>query len=547
MKKRFTWRSLWVAPTLALALMLLGPTVANAVPAFGLTLDNQLVRFDTDTPQTIISTVPITGLQTGEFLHGIDFRPDTGTLYGLGSRRRLYTINAVTGEAQAVSNTNFVPALTGNSFGFDFNPTVNRIRVTSNRDENVRFNPVTGAVVAVDTPLAYAVGDPNEGADPNVVGVAYTNNFSSATTTTLYGIDYVLDTLVRIGGVNGNPSPNTGLLTTIGPLGVNASQLSGFDIAPGTGTAFAAFRGTGGISRLYTINLNTGHATLVGPTAGASLRGLAVITSDIVVYAVTADNDLILFDASRPGVLKSKVAITGLQPGETILGIDFRHVNGKIYALGSTGRLYNIDPVNGGGVMMEIGSGPIPVPLSGTSFGFDFNPTADRIRVTSDAEQNFRLNPDTKEVIVDTPLAYAAGDPNAGANPNVVGSAYTNSVLSGEPPPTTTTLYGIDTNLDILVRQGGVGGDPSPNGGELTTIGKLGVDATSTLGFDIVRLSAFLDEFAVAAITGNGGVSRFYTVNLATGKVSLVGVIGGNEVVVAIAASQPFFQPTRQN
>ncbi|MGB7924323.1 MAG: DUF4394 domain-containing protein [Pyrinomonadaceae bacterium] len=535
MKKKSTWRSLWFAPTLALILMLLGSTVANAVPAIGLTLDNQLVRFDTDTPETIISTVPITGLQTGEFIHGIDYRPDIGQLFGLGSRRRIYTINATTGVATPVNNAPFVPALTGNSFGVDINPSVNRLRVTSNRDENFRFNPSSGAAT-VDTPLAYAAGDPNEGADPNVVGVAYTNNnFSGTSKTTLYGIDYGLDTLVRIGGINGNPSPNGGQLTTIGPLGVNASQLLGFDIAPGTGTAFAVFRGTGGVSRLYTINLNTGHATLVGPTTGVSLRGLAIVTVDVFIYAVTADNDLLFFSSVTPGTITSKTPITGLRPGETILGLDFRPAAGnQLFALGSTSRLYRID--QGTGAATEVGSGPFSVPLSGSSFGFDFNPTVDRIRVTSDADQNLRLNPDDGTVVsVDTPLAYAAGDPNEGANPNVVGSAYTNSFFGS----TTTTLYGIDNNLDVLVRQGGADGQPSPNGGLLTTTGRLTVDAVGPVGFDIVTpVFETSFNFAYASITGNGGVSRLYTINLATGKASLVGIIGGSESVVGIAATQ---------
>jgi hypothetical protein len=528
MKNRSTWRRAWLAPCLALATMLVGPTVANAVPAIGLTLDNQLVRFDTDTPQTIISMVPITGLQTGEFIHGIDFRPATGQLYGLGSRRRIYRINPTTGEAMAVSSTDFVPPLTGNSFGFDFNPTVDRIRVTSNRDENVRFNPNTGAVVAVDNPLAYAVGDPHEGADPNVVGVAYTNNFSNASMTTLYGIDYALDTLVRIGGVNGTPSPNSGLLTTIGPLGVDASQLLGFDIAPSTGTAFAVFRGTGGISRLYKINLNTGHAMLVGPTTGVSLRGLAVFAVNIHVFALSDDGDLLFFRVDRPGVIINKATITGLQPGETILAIDTRPLNFEIYGLGSTGRLYRIDGFTG--MATEIGSGPFGVALSGSSFGFDFNPVVDRIRVTSDADQNFRLNPDDGTVAgVDTPLAYAAGDQNEGVDPNVGGSAYTNSLFSAA----TTTLYGIDTGLDILVRQGGAGG---PNDGQLTTIGNLSVNAIGPVGFDVATDFSSGVDFAYVAITGSGGSSRLYSVNLATGKVSLVGIIGGNEHIIGITA-----------
>jgi hypothetical protein len=49
---------------------------------------------------------------------------------------------------------------------------------------------------------------------------------SPAPPTTLYGIDFINDALVRIGGVNGDPagggSPNAGVVTIVGPLGLVA-------------------------------------------------------------------------------------------------------------------------------------------------------------------------------------------------------------------------------------------------------------------------------------------------------------------------------------
>ena len=47
----------------------------------------------------------------------------------------------------------FTPALSGTAFGFDFNPTVDRIRVVSDTGQNLRLNPDTGAVAAVDGAL----------------------------------------------------------------------------------------------------------------------------------------------------------------------------------------------------------------------------------------------------------------------------------------------------------------------------------------------------------------------------------------------------------
>lgn len=83
MKKTSSRRRLWAAPCVALLIMLLGQTVANAIPLVGLTLDNKLVYFDSDAPGTIIRTVQITGLRQGEVLHGIDFR-EVGSFSSLG-------------------------------------------------------------------------------------------------------------------------------------------------------------------------------------------------------------------------------------------------------------------------------------------------------------------------------------------------------------------------------------------------------------------------------------------------------------------------------
>src|SRR5262245_31683828 len=92
------------------------------VAAVGLTATGtQLVTFDTVTPGTVSAPVSFTGLQSGETLLGIDYRPLTGVLYGLGSTSRLYTINPTTGAATQVGSGTFAVPLSGTNFGFDFN------------------------------------------------------------------------------------------------------------------------------------------------------------------------------------------------------------------------------------------------------------------------------------------------------------------------------------------------------------------------------------------------------------------------------------------
>lgn len=248
---------------------------AHAVSAFGLTDNNQLVRFDTATPGTIVSgsmlrdagNVPIPDLI------GIDYRPATGQLYGVSALGVIYTINPNT--AIATPGATLSTLLNGSRFGFDFNPVPDRLRIVSNADQNLRVNVDTGAAI-IDGTLSYAAGDVNAGQNPNVIAAAYTNNDNNvATGTTLYVLDSTLNTLAIQ-----NP-PNDGTLNTVGPVGLDLSSLAGFDIftdAGGVNTGFAVLQNaTQGISRLYSIDLASGTSTLVGTVGGGDLLdGLAI-------------------------------------------------------------------------------------------------------------------------------------------------------------------------------------------------------------------------------------------------------------------------------
>lgn len=271
------WRVLAVAAlALALSQVMTGATSWSATPGntvFAVTTGNVLLQFDESTPGVIQAQTSVTGLQAGESLVGIDFRPATGQLYGIGSTSRVYTVNPATAVATQVGSGPFTPALSGSEFGVDFNPTVDRIRVVSDSGQNLRLHPDTGAVVFTDTNLNYAMGDPNFGAVPNVVGAAYTNNVAGATTTTLFDIDSALDILATQ-----NP-PNSGTLNTVGSLAVDATDLVGLDIfTDGAGDrAFAAINSPAQmISRLYAINLTTGAAGFRGVIGGGEVvTGLA--------------------------------------------------------------------------------------------------------------------------------------------------------------------------------------------------------------------------------------------------------------------------------
>ncbi len=479
-------------PQSAKALIIASPSTETII---GLTTSNQLVTFNSNAPDWILFTVNITDLLGGEVVLGIDFRPANNQLYGFTNYNRLVTLNPASGAATAVATLS--TGLAGNEYGVDFNPTNDRLRIVNDTDQNASVNPVDG-VVTLQTPL-------NPG-NPNVTGVAYTNNVAGAATTTLYDIDFNTDALYT------QSPPAAGTLNLVGPLGVDTSSLVGFDISGASGVAYASLSSVFNVSSLYSINLTTGAAQFLGQIGSSptSLRDITVSPiAPQTIFGVTTANRLISFNSARPDILLSDQPITGLLNGELVLGIDFRPSTGQLYGFTNYNRIVTLTTT---GVATVVGT---PQALSGNEYGFDFLPTTERIRIVNDNDQNVRIDANTgTTAAIDSNLNYAAGDPNFGQNPTIVGAAHTNSVAGA----TTTTLYDIDSNLDILVTQ------VPPNSGTLNTVGPLGVNTNSLVGFDISGQTGI----AYASLATPFNVSSLYVINLSTGQASLVDQIGEN-------------------
>jgi len=454
---------------------------------YALTNNNVLLNLKANNVSSVISQNTITGLQTGETLLGIDFRPATGTLYGVGSSSRIYVINTQTGAARAIGTTAFTPAISGSAVGLDFNPTVDRLRLVTSSGQNLRLNPETGTVAATDGVL-------NGVSNPNVTAAAYTMNRAGASSTVLYVIDVNSNKLYK------QDPPNDGKLVEVGDLGFDIEQTGDFDINPDGSSALAALK-TGGKTNLYTINLTNGKATkIMGEFANAIIS--IAIPTEPVAYAINSSNELVIFNPFNPAPVNK--SITGLVSGETILGMDFRPLNGQLYALGSTSRLYTINASSG--VAAVVGTGPLSTLILGTDFGFDFNPTVDMIRLVSNSGQNLRLNPNTG-------IVTAIDGILSPGTPSVTAAAYTNNFAGA----TATVLYDIDTQNSRLYKQ-----DP-PNIGTLVEVGPLGVTATGANGFDIGSTSG--TAYALLTV---GGVTKVYTINLTTGAATAGATLTGN-------------------
>lgn len=307
---------------LPLALAAVLPARAEQVTA--VTDNNRLLFFDHATPATSARAVAVTGLQAGERLLGIDYRPANGALYGLGSTNRLYTINVDTGAATAVGAAGAF-TLSGTRFGFNFNPVVDRIRVVSENDQNLRLNPNDGTLAGTDGTLAFAAGDPNAAANPTIVACAYTNSFVAAGATVLFGIDSSLNALVV------QSPPNAGTLETVGPLGFDPNDLVGFDISGASGRAYAAFS-VAGVVGLYTLDLATGTSTFVGAIgdpvslAGGTVTGVAVAGPTTLVNLsargrVGVDSEELIGGFVARGAASTKVLFRAIGPSLANFGV----------------------------------------------------------------------------------------------------------------------------------------------------------------------------------------------------------------------------------
>jgi len=483
-----------------------------------LTESNSLISFNSGLPQQLCTTAAINGLQGSETVLGIDMRPADRNVYALTSAGRLYTVNAATGTVafraalnSSPSNTTPFQGLDGGNITVDVSPAADGLRVLSSNGMNLRVLFDTGETFT-DTQL----NPPGS----SVTAAAYTNSFAGTGTSTLYVIDTANDRLMTQGLAPSTPI--AGDLRPVGPLGItgDVQALAGLDINAINNNAFAALNvGAATTSDLYRINLLNGAATRIGPIG--STNRIRALTHSYVPQAtllgITNDGRLISFKVGTPGTIDSNLAITGLQGGERVLGFDIRPSNQLLYLLTDARRIYTVDPVTAraqlGATLMPNTGDPF-TGLIGSAFGTDFSPTADALRVLSDAEHNLAILVESGTTITATSLRRIPEE-NGSPAPNVVAIAYTNNYAN----TTDTTLYNIDLGNNSLVTQ------RPANDGLLTTRGPLNAGPFSfSGGFDIAGGD---DGLAVAALQPtSSSQSTLYRVNLRTGGLTAIGPIG---------------------
>ena len=534
----------------------LGTLTANFL---GFTAGQQaLATIDPATGTAPFVTTPITGVAVGQTLVGIDSRPNTGQLYALGYdatlvspslNAQLYVLDPATSVATAVGGAiRLELGGTSERIGFDFNPTVDRIRVVSTNDANYRLNP-NGGTPTRDGNLSYLSGTPS---NPGIGAVAYSNSYIGSTSTTLYDFDELNTTAATTPGNTAilsiqNP-PNDGIL--VSPLNVRfgtavtgSPQAVDIDIyynpTTGLNQGYLTEVTAGGSTNFYAFDVTTGVATLRDNTVPSVLpfqiRDIAApiapptqpVLAGQLMYAVAGGN-LITFDSGAPGIIRSAVNFGGgLAAGQAVVGIDFRPATGQLYALGynATTTAASIYTVNlGTGALTAVGTTP-NLALGGASdrIGFDFNPTVDRIRVVSTNRTNYRLNP------IDGTVTATDGTLTTG-----VGAAgYTNN----QSIPNTTQLFDYDATTGTLYLQN------PPNNGTLVVQGSSGLTAAEPNGadFDIFNTPNTTANQAFLAVntdttTGRTTFDRLYAISLSNGAATNLGTIGFGTNVTGLAA-----------
>jgi hypothetical protein len=557
-----------------------GTPVTPALPptsgdTSALLTSNQLAALASNNPAGLETGVTITGVAAGETLVGIDRRPQNGYLYGLGYNPtagtvQVYAISAATTLATPIGTPPAFVAADGTTavrigtdantrFGFDFNPTVDRIRVTNTAGQTFRLNPNNGAGIDGDTVNAGLQMDGAlNGTTTTLQGSAYTNSAQNATVTTLYGLDPMMDILCIQ-----NP-PNAGTQTGCQPLSAPLDSVGGFDISPAvtvatsntpvtTGSGLATVQITGQTtSSLVSINLTSGMVTPVG-TISSAVLGIA-LQQPAATPAVVLSADgtqLIRFPVSNPAASSAPVTIAGVTAGEQLVGIDFRPLTGQLFSFGvnataNTGTVYILDPQTGAATVVgtagsiafvDANNVAVDLPPVTAGYGFDFNPTVDRIRVVTGTGLNFRLNP-LNGMPVDGNLNNTTTPP-AGINTDglinglpsgstgVSATAYTNSY--GQGTGLVTTQYVLDAGSNTLFIQN------PPNAGTLTagmpvTLNGAALDFTDASGFDIPPEVRVATSNTAASGTGHaaltvGGATRLYAINLTNGQATDLGPI----------------------
>ncbi len=283
-----------------------------------------------------------------------------------------------------------------------------------------------------------------------------------------------------------------------------------------------------------TITLGAALGAATTAAADCGNRSDFIRGARLAVTGLTTDQRLVRFRECSPDRVTEIGTVAGFQGADTALvGIDYRVQDGKLYGVGNGGGVYTID----GGTAQLTFVNALTTPLSGTSFGVDFNPAADRLRIVSDTGQNLRHNVTTGgTTATDAPLTVASGA-NVVPALGIAGAAYTNNDVSAD---TATSLFVLDVAANRVALQSPPNGVPGGVAANIVPTGNLTIDGDGPAGFDVytrLERGVPVDNLGFASFRVNG-TPAFYRMNFLTGEAIFIGVLGDDVADVALPLVQ---------
>lgn len=512
------------------------PDIAPGTIVYGIRGDAELVKFNRDEPD-VVASIGTVVVSSDERVIGLDFRPSDGALHAVTSTGRSLILDPDTAMATVIQPiTGTGTALTGARFGVDFNPAANALRIIGDDGQNLRV-PTAALVSPAPAMAVDTLVDGRMGYLQGVTAAAYTNQDPGATGTTLFVIDTDNDRLYT-------QDANNGPMTLVGNLGVDATAANGYDIVQvGSDNEHYALLTVGTTTRLYGLNATTGVATAIGDALPAgTYKGLVVeeggTADERVVLALReiglgsyATDGYLLNIAAGTVTAEDSFPLVGLPMGEELIGFDRRTTSmdgaekNVEYAVAKSGAIYSIDedPMN---PSQDLATpiGTLATALSGNSFGVDFNPRADLLRIVSDSGQNLRVNLQLDRAIscrdgvsAARAVGFACVDGTTrlvSPAPQIVATAYRAAPVSG------TFQFALDARDASLYRVA------VPNDGALVKVGDLGVPFTTGAEASL-DISGAADATVLATIRQPGQPrSTLFSVDLSTGLATEIGRIG---------------------
>ncbi|MBA3828844.1 MAG: DUF4394 domain-containing protein [Taibaiella sp.] len=246
-------------------------------------------------------------------------------------------------------------------------------------------------------------------------------------------------------------------------------------------------------------------------------------------FGLTDNNQLFtIADINSPSTgTGTPTTITGMASGEQMVAIDYNQHDGRLYGLGynpatATGQLYAINTTSFSAAAVSGSSRSLTLGSSLTNnVGFDFISTqSDMVRITGTNGYNYVMSARDGAVVSSGTgggaggLGFASSDVHSGATAALAATSYTNSYYGADAAE--QVGYDLTTNSLVTFDQ---------DGHTLHTIGISGVAATSFVGSDNFYDSTTHSNtiyFTLHTVLNNS----VYTMNRATGSLSLVGNLG---------------------